>query len=229
METFLAIRELLRLPTGRRKVLCEHPVVRDRRFKRAGLHIGGQTRGQAGHRAAGPAATRAVDVVLDSTGLKMFGEGKWKVRQPARVSAARGGNCTWRSIRRRRKLWPRCLQPTRRTTPIWPRPCWESAGRIDTVTADGIYDKWKVYDAIERRGARPKIPPRHDAKIKRHANAVGPRLVRRGHSHDPPHRPQELEKENWLPLPLARGNRGLPTENNLWTDAQEPNAAKPNH
>jgi hypothetical protein len=51
-------------------------------------------------------------------------------------------------------------------------------GKIESVTADGAYDKWKVYEAIERRGAQPKIPPRHDAKIKRHANAAGPRLAR---------------------------------------------------
>ena len=54
----------------------------------------------------------------------------------------------------------------------------EVPGEIDSVTADGAFDKWKVYHAIERRGARPNIPPRHDAKIKRHANAAGPRLAR---------------------------------------------------
>ena len=54
----------------------------------------------------------------------------------------------------------------------------EAPGRLDTVTADGIYDKWKVYNALERRRTRPKIAPRRNAKIKRHANAVGPRLAR---------------------------------------------------
>ena len=54
----------------------------------------------------------------------------------------------------------------------------EAPGKINSVTADGGYDQWKVYKAIERRGARPKIAPRRNAKIKRHANAAGPRLAR---------------------------------------------------
>src|SRR3970282_866325 len=40
------------------------------------------------------------------------------------------------------------------------------------------YDQWKVYNAIDRRGARPKIAPRRNAKIKRPALAAGPRLAR---------------------------------------------------
>ncbi len=35
----------------------------------------------------------------------------------------------------------------------------EVPGEIDSVTADGAFDKWKVYHAIERRGARPNILP----------------------------------------------------------------------
>ena len=49
---------------------------------------------------------------------------------------------------------------------------------IDTVTADGAYDQWKVYATIDQRQARPRITPRHNAKIKRHANTAGPRLAR---------------------------------------------------
>ncbi len=40
------------------------------------------------------------------------------------------------------------------------------------------YDWQGVYDALKERSARAVIPPRRDAKIKRHGNTPGPRLDR---------------------------------------------------
>jgi hypothetical protein len=36
-------------------------------------------------------------LVIDSTGLKVLGEGEWKVRSTAPISDASGARCTWRS------------------------------------------------------------------------------------------------------------------------------------
>ena len=49
---------------------------------------------------------------------------------------------------------------------------------IESAAADGAYDRQEVYDALEGRSARAVVPPRRDAKIKRHGNTSGPRLAR---------------------------------------------------
>src|SRR5512135_489865 len=49
---------------------------------------------------------------------------------------------------------------------------------VESAAADGAYDRQVVYDALEGRSARAVIPPRRDAKIKRHGNSSGPRLAR---------------------------------------------------
>jgi hypothetical protein len=51
-------------------------------------------------------------------------------------------------------------------------------GPVSGVGADGSYDRRSVYEALERRDARAVIPPRRDAKIRRHGNRSGPRLAR---------------------------------------------------
>ena len=49
---------------------------------------------------------------------------------------------------------------------------------VESAAADGAYDRQEVYDALEGRSARAVIPPRRDAKIRRHGNTSGPRLAR---------------------------------------------------
>lgn len=180
MELFLSIRELLRLPYRQTEGFVRGllALVAD------GLNVPDFT--SAAKRAAKlgvalPVLPRRgqVDVVLDSTGLKVFGEGEWKVRQHGP-----GKRRTWRKLHL-------AIDPV--TQEIVAEVLTTNAGhdadqaetllaevprKIKSVTADGAYDKWKVYEAIDLRQARPKIPPRHDAKIKRHANTAGPRLAR---------------------------------------------------
>jgi hypothetical protein len=180
METFLTIRELLRLPYRQTEGLVRSILA----LVAEGLSVPDFT--SAAKRAAKlgislPILPRRghVNVVLDGTGLKVFGEGEWKVRQHG-PSKRR----TWRKLH---------LAVDPETQEIVAEVLTTNAGhdadqaeallgavpgKIGSVTADGAYDKWKVYEAIERRKASPKIPPRHDAKIKRHANAAGPRLAR---------------------------------------------------
>jgi hypothetical protein len=180
MELFLSMRELLRLPYRQtegfvRGVLA---MVAD------GLSVPDFT--SAAKRAAKlgvalPVLPRRghVDVVLDSTGLKVFGEGEWKVRQHG-PSKRR----TWRKLHlaidpNTQEIVAEVLTTNAGHDADQVEALLaEAPGKIKTVTADGAYDKWKVYNAIDRRGAKPKIVPRHDAKIKRHGNTAGPRLAR---------------------------------------------------
>lgn len=180
MELFLTVRELLRLPYRQTEgfvhsilaLLAEGLDVPDftSAAKRAGkLDVGLPVLPRRGH----------VDVVLDSTGLKVFGEGEWKVRQHG-PSKRR----TWRKLHLAidpdtQEIVAEVLTTNAGHDADQAEELLEEVpGKIDSVTADGAYDQWKVYEAIDQRGARPKIAPRRNARIKRHANAAGPRLAR---------------------------------------------------
>jgi hypothetical protein len=58
----------------------------------------------------------------------------------------------------------------------------EILAQIDPPVAklygDGAYDKWKLYDALEREEIMPVIPPRRGASIRRHGNCAGKPLAR---------------------------------------------------
>jgi len=121
----------------------------------------------------------AIDVVVDSTGLKVFGEGEWKMRKHGKTKRR-----TWRKLH---------LAVNPDTQEIVAETLTESgcddASQVDPLLAevpqgtnrfygDGAYDKWKVYELLDRRGAQAIIPPQRNAKIKRHGNAKGRPLSR---------------------------------------------------
>jgi hypothetical protein len=54
----------------------------------------------------------------------------------------------------------------------------QTENRVVEFGGDGAYDKWKVYDTLLEREIAPIIPPRRDAKIKRHGNSKLPPLAR---------------------------------------------------
>lgn len=122
-----------------------------------------------------------VHVVIDSTGVKVFGEGEWKVRQHGwskrrtwkklhvAVDEATGeilaSKVTDNSVTDGSVL-PELLEQI------------EASIKIDQVSADKAYDKRKCYDAIHERGARATIPPQKGAHIWQHGNTHAERLDR---------------------------------------------------
>ncbi len=55
----------------------------------------------------------------------------------------------------------------------------ETKEEIEQLSADGAYDKRKVYEAaLRRQVAKLAIPPRHGARIWQHGNGKVPRLPR---------------------------------------------------
>ncbi len=105
-------------------------------------------------------------VVIDSTGLKIYGEGEWKTRQHG-VSKRR----TWRKMH---------LGVDEATGEILAVVTTERdvgdcevlgqlleaiAEPIEQVSADGAYDTIGCHQAIARRQAKPAIPPRENAVI----------------------------------------------------------------
>jgi hypothetical protein len=125
-------------------------------------------------RAEGP-----LHLVLDSTGLKVYGEGEWKVRQHG--SSKRR---TWLKLHLAVDPQTHEIQAAMVTDPgvtdaeTVPALLEQVESAITSAAADGAYDRQVVYDALDLRSARAVVPPRRDAKVKRHGNASGPRLAR---------------------------------------------------
>lgn len=123
--------------------------------------------------------TQAVHLVVDSTGVKIFGEGEWKVRQYS-YSKRR----TWR------KLHLGCDEASGEIVAavvtdnslsdaqLFDELLQQVEEEIEQVSGDGGYDKRSCYAAIKQRRAKAAIPPRQDAKIWQHGNRKGEPLAR---------------------------------------------------
>jgi hypothetical protein len=113
-------------------------------------------------------------IVLDSTGLKVYGEGEWKVRKHGKSKRR-----TWRKLHLSvdeatgevlaaemtggdvadGPLLPELVQQSR-----------NSAGRVRQASADGAYDSWDNDAFLTREGIISTIPPRKGSKIRQHGN-----------------------------------------------------------
>ena len=112
---------------------------------------------------------------VDSTGLKVYGEGEWKVRQHG-FNKRR----TWRKLplgvdEATGEIVAQTLTTHRHDDAGQVEPLLEQvAAPIAAVGGDGAYDKRKVFEALaapdQGPPIRPIIPPRKDAKIQHHGN-----------------------------------------------------------
>lgn len=105
-------------------------------------------------------------LVIDSTGLKVYGEGEWKVKKHGAEKRR-----TWRKVH---------LGADAETGEILAVEVTGAGGddaeslpelleqmpesvQIEQVSADGAYDRRKVYEALAEREITPAIPPREGA------------------------------------------------------------------
>lgn len=118
-------------------------------------------------------------VVVDSTGLKIFGEGEWKVRQHG-WSKRR----TWRKLHLGIDAASGEIVATAVTKngvgdgEMLPDLLSQIDEPIHQVSADGAYDTRACYESIDACRAIAAIPPRRGAKIWQHGNAQAPPLAR---------------------------------------------------
>lgn len=121
-------------------------------------------------------------IVIDSTGLKVYGEGEWKQRQHGKSKRR-----TWRKIHIGLDPETGEITATRLTDnskhdasqiALLLEETLEQGQPIATVGGDGAYDTWQCYEAIEDVGAQPVIPPQQNAKIKQHGNTKAEPLPR---------------------------------------------------
>ena len=127
-------------------------------------------------------ASGPITLVIDSTGLKVYGEGEWKVRKHG-YSKRR----TWRKLHLAvdpnthqvvgATLTEAGVDDASQVGELLDQA--EASGtQVEGFAADGAYDKAKVYEQAEARGAKPIVPPRRGAKVWRHGNRKGPRHPR---------------------------------------------------
>jgi hypothetical protein len=173
IECLLVIRELFQLPyrqteglarslTGLMQVEVAIPDYTSLAKRAAKLHISLDV---ARHRTP-------IDVVVDSTGLKVFGEGEWKMRQHGKTKRR-----TWRKLHL--AVNPDTHEIEAET--LTENSCHDAdqvddlldqvRSPVDSFYGDGAYDQRKVYRTLAGRAVRAIIPPRRNAKISQHGNA----------------------------------------------------------
>lgn len=137
---------------------------------------------------------KAIHVVVDSTGVKVYGEGEWKTRQHG-VSKRR----TWRKLHVGvNEATGEILAAVVSTNDLNDAEALPDIldgidDKIAQVSGDGAYDQRKCYEAIRRRNAKATIPPRKGAKIWRHGNAK----VERHNRDDNLRRIRQVGRKTW--------------------------------
>lgn len=115
-----------------------------------------------------------IHAVLDSSGLKVYGEGEWKVRQHG-YSKRR----TWRKLHlgvdeatgeiNAEELTEAGTDDAEMVKPLLE----QTSAPVKQMSGDGAYDKDKVYAAAQAQGVKTiTIPPRRDAHIWQHGNCA---------------------------------------------------------
>ncbi|WP_445627651.1 IS5 family transposase [Nostoc sp. DSM 114167] len=129
---------------------------------------------------------QAVHVVVDSTGVKVYGEGEWKVR-----THGVGKRRTWRKLHLGVDSESGEILGAVVTTndmadcEVLPDILEQIEQPIEQVSGDGGYDTKGCYNTISQRGARATIPPRSNAKMQQ------------PHPHSQPHpRDENLPRVN---------------------------------
>lgn len=142
-----SIFELMKVPLKSPSYSCI-----SKRAKTVEVHYRLPSRGPVAH------------VVIDATGLKVFGEGEWKMRKHGKEKRR-----TWRKLHLAidaetheaiaaevslesvgdNEVLPTLLNPLRR--------------KIKQVSADGAYDTKACHRVLKSKGIKPTIPPRSNA------------------------------------------------------------------
>jgi hypothetical protein len=126
-------------------------------------------------------SNQRLNIVMDSAGLKIYGEGEWKVRQHG-VSKRR----TWRKLHigadpengeiQAALLTENSVSDDEAVAGLLA----QIEQEIIKFAADGAYDKRKVYDGVNAHSPNADIliPPRKNARIWKHGNTKAERLKR---------------------------------------------------
>lgn len=121
----------------------------------------------------------SVHVVIDSTGLKVFGEGEWKVRQHGYSK-----RLTWRKLHlcvdeaSGEILSSVLTDNSYKDSEVFEDLIEQAEEDILQASADGAYDASNCYDCCGRKNIQATISPRSDANIQQHGNCIDDPLQR---------------------------------------------------
>jgi len=124
-------------------------------------------------------SSKSVHVVVDSTGLKVFGEGEWKVRQHGYTKRR-----TWRKLHLAidesdsQILSVVLSENSFKDSEVFGDLIDEIEEDIASMTGDGAYDCYGCHDKAKERGALGIFPPKRGAKLKQHGNSKDPPILR---------------------------------------------------
>lgn len=109
----------------------------------------------------------SIFIAVDGSGLKVFGEGEWKVRMHGV-----GKRRTWRKLHIAVDVATGIIVKSALTTAdvhdseMLPELLEGLEGKVKAVAGDGAYDTWDDYEAIDSIGANAIIPPRRGARLR---------------------------------------------------------------
>lgn len=137
---------------------------------------------------------KAITLAADSTGLKVFGEGEWKVRKHGW-----GKHRTWQKLHLAVETDMKLIEGSELTTnsiddsAMVPALLEQAPDKVDSFTGDGAYDTMKVYETLTDKKIKAVIPPRKGARIRKHGNSKG-----RAHQRDKAIRQiRKQGRKNW--------------------------------
>jgi hypothetical protein len=120
-----------------------------------------------------------IHLVIDASGLKVYGEGEWKVKIHGKSKRR-----AWRKIHLGMNVFTGEIQAEELTEAFAKdsksvEPLLRQIDEpIIMAALDSAYDTHEVFDLFNERGTVVLIPPRKTAKITKHGNATGPPLQR---------------------------------------------------
>lgn len=120
---------------------------------------------------AGHAHDDIIHVVVDSTGLKVYGEGEWRVKIHGKTKIR-----TWRKLHlaidesNDQILSVVLTENSFKDSEVFTDLLEPIDSNIEQVTGDGGYDAQRCYEWLGAQGINGVFPPRHDAKITQHGN-----------------------------------------------------------
>jgi len=120
-----------------------------------------------------------IHIVIDSSGMKIHGEGEWKVKIHGKG---------------KRRTWRKChiaVDPdtSEIKAEVLTAAHADDAEQVESLLSqmdeelevgamDGAYDQHSIHALFAGRGAKALVPPSKDAKIRKHGNSPGPPLPR---------------------------------------------------
>ena len=116
-------------------------------------------------------SNESLHAVFDATGLKIFGEGEWKVRQHGYTKRR-----TWRKLHlgineATHEIIAVVLSTNDfKDGQVFPDLLEQIESPIQQASGDGAYDDIKNFQLLSQKGIKTTIPTRRGSKIKQHGN-----------------------------------------------------------